>query len=190
MELLTLNPILNLGGIFVVLLAYPLQLILMYFFGWVLKRLRIKGCPRWFKRLVNKSYKLQQVRKGALLFTHLLIIIFESVFQMFVSILLHIQGLAITGDTELDILTRVWSEITFVSIILLLLFLIFILYRIAVVEESVLKNQKVIKKFGILWEGIRVNEVHKRRFNIMFVCKRIAMAIIIVHLQAWSANAI
>ena len=188
MELETLNPILNLGGIFVVIFGYFVQLLLLLVFRWLFYLLRIRSCPKWYKLGLIKLYRIQQFRARVLKYSHILILLFESVFHLSLAILLH--ALTFGQRTEVTLSTRIWTEATFFVLCLLLLLLLVTQLKIAIAKQSVLEFKKTRISYGFLWEGIRIESKSSRWFKILFVLWRMAMACILVLFQKWPGNAL
>ena len=118
--------------------------------------------------------------------TDLLVTAFESVFHFVVSILLYIQfKIRIYDESEEQSFTQKCSEACFCVSIAVVLLLVVLQIRMVTAPVSTLEQPRVKDTFGFLWEGIRIDTKATRFFYLLFVGRRILMAVVLTTMQRW-----
>ena len=169
----TFDPILNLGGIFLLFLAYLLQVSLCLVLKIVvsvmhnyrlwqkkkaLRKNRSIPNMRRFKWLLKKIGNIYLSLVSSLVFGQIIIILFESVFQITVCVLIYFQKSRVANEPiENKYGPTYWvSTVTLYTILVLLVFLVYISFRVLRVDGAVLRNKEIEKMFGFIWEGIDI----------------------------------
>ena len=120
------NALLNLGGIFVLVLGFFVQLILVFALSKVTRWAKSKETK--LKWIMTKADKFLNWRKEQLIFSHLIIIVFESVFHLTIAGLLGVLRFKLWPEDALEVssVTEAFTQIAFGSSIMLLFCLLFL----------------------------------------------------------------
>ena len=136
--------------------------------------------------------RLQRAIWLSLIFGHLFIIVFESIFHLAASCTLFVRfKIEYTrDDAPLNTATLIFTEGAFYLSAIIFLLMFVVLFRILVVPTSLLEAKSIEKKYGFLWQEIRIQDTHNRFLNILFVIRRIGMAVVVCTMQTMPAQAL
>ena len=137
------------------------------------------------KKVLKKIGNFYDNLLGNIFLNHLLIIVYESVFHFSMVIILFYQRESEQEDGQITT-TQIVSTIILYLLIVLMVLLLWLAFRIMRVDGSWLRLDEINDRIGFLYEGIDLRFMHKRSFVIIYILRRVAMALLFGLMQSWS----
>ena len=201
----TFNPILNLGGIFVMLLVYFIELSIAFLLKLVIilmmrqrskqKRLIKKGLipdTKRLKRVISKVGSWFVKLRHMIFWGQIIVLVYESVLHMTISGLLYLEQPQMEGMgemTEAQIGTsRISSFVGLLAGCMVFLLFFFSIY-ITRVPESKLETKSFTTKFGFMYEVLHLSK-KARSLNIVFIWRRVIVCFVYIYLSSFPGQQI